>query len=110
MHIEHSRADDSGLAAASAAMAASSTTRNGANQCIAETAARPADGLLAVPWVQPMTIGLELALGRTPQRYLALHIYFLAFVSFLCIFVYHAYKKMQKDKKTKKYLFHSIYM
>jgi hypothetical protein len=98
------------LAVAAAAMAASSTARNGANQCIAEAAARPADGLLAVPWVQPMTVGLELAWGRTPQRYLSLHIYFLAFVFFLCIFIYHAYKKIQKDKKTKKYLFHSIYV
>jgi hypothetical protein len=91
-------------------MATTSTVRNGANQCIAEAAARPADGLLVVPWVQPMTIGLELAWGRTPQRYLALNIYFLAFVFFLCILIYHAYKKCKKIKRPKKYLFHSIYM
>jgi hypothetical protein len=48
-----------------------------------------------------MTIGLELSWGRAPHRYHALHIYFLAFVFFLCIFIHHAYKKLQKDKKTK---------
>jgi hypothetical protein len=70
-----------------------------------------------VPMLEPSssiawTIGLELAWRRTPQRYLALHIYFLAFfLAFSFAYLFTVHKKYKKIKRPKNiYLFHSIYV
>ena len=51
-------------------MAAVGAPKDDANEHAAEVTTRPYDGLLVVAGVQPQTLGLELAWGRTspPQR------------------------------------------
>ena len=57
-------------------MAAVGGPKDDANKHAAKATSRPHDGLLVVVEVQPRTIGLELAYGRTPHfrgnMYLAL--------------------------------------